>query len=294
MTAIHSMTGYGRAHGRTSLGELEIEMRSVNHKSFDLNLRSGRAFSAVEPRIRERIRETLERGRVDAFFNLRGPTGQTRRVEVDRLLARRYKDLADAVTRDLKLSGALSVDTLLSLPDVIYQEEVRVEEDRCWKEVSSLLDRALKAVVRMRAQEGRKLVKDVRTVLGEIGGEVKSVRKLGEEEIVKWRETLKSRVEEIAGNKTLDPGRLEQEVAFVVSRSDIQEELIRLESHLDQFRKGLSEGGCIGRQFDFLCQEMNREVNTMGSKALSIEITNRVIKMKGDIEKIREQIQNLK
>jgi uncharacterized protein (TIGR00255 family) len=210
------------------------------------------------------------------------------------LLARRYKNLADTLTKELKLSGEISVKDLLSLPDVLRQEEARVDEDRCWEEVSSLLDRALKSVLRMRVQEGRRLIKDVRELLSEIGADVKSVRKMGKEEIVKWRDTLKSRIEELTGNKSLDPGRLEQEVAFVVSRSDIQEEIVRLESHLDQFRKGLSEGGSIGRQFDFLCQEMNREVNTIGSKALSIEITNRVIKMKGDIEKIREQVQNLK
>lgn len=294
MASIHSMTGYGRAHGRTSLGELGIEVRSVNHKSFDLNLRSSRVFSAIEPRIRERVRETLERGRVDVFFNLAGSAGETRRVEVDKLLARRYKEIADTLARELKLSGELSVDALFSLPDVVYQTEVRIDEGRCWEEVSPLLDRALKAAVKMRVREGGKLGKDIRSLLGEIGSEVKAVRKLGKAEVVKWRDTLKSRVEEIAGNKSLDPGRLEQEVAFLVSRSDIQEEIIRLESHLDQFRKGLSEGGCIGRQFDFLCQEMNREVNTMGSKALSIGITNSVIKMKGDVEKIREQIQNLK
>lgn len=294
MTDIYSMTGYGRAQGRVSIGDLYIEVRSVNHKSFDLNFRGSREFTALEPKIRELVRELLQRGRVDVYLNLTHRQGVDQAVTVDKALAKRYKTLADKLKRELGLSGELSVDALLTLPDVLYKDEIPLDENRSWEETRAIVGRALSAVLKMQVKEGRKLAKDIRNLLRNVGKELKLVVKAVEGEGEKWRQTLRNRIEELTGKANLDPGRLEQEVAIIVARGDIQEEITRLDSHLAQFSGLLSEEGAVGRELDFMCQEMHREVNTMGSKSTSLDVTNSVIKMKGDVEKIREQIQNLK
>lgn len=293
MAAIHSMTGYGRAEASTDVGDLVIEVRSVNHRSLDLNVRGPREFGLVEPRIRAAVREKLYRGRVDVFANLKHRGPERVRLKVDMELARKYRDAALALAEELDVPGDITVDFLVRLPDVLYQEEEALDADSLWAELSPLLDRALDRVVAMRREEGDSLARDVRRRLRTLRSAARSIARRCKTAAQAHREVLESRLQDLLGDVSLDSVRLEQEVALLVEKSDISEELARVESHLKQFRAELSEGKTVGRQLDFLCQEMIREVNTMGSKAADIEISRCVLLMKGEIEKIREQVQNL-
>ena len=293
MPASYSMTGYGRAEGSTEAGDLVVEIRSVNHRSLDLTIRGPREIGVVEPRIRAAIREKLLRGRVEVFANVRHRAPERVQLKVDMDLARKYRDAALALAEDLDLSGDVSIDFLLRLPDVLYERERELNAERFWKELSPLLNRALDQVVGMRRQEGNSLVKDLRARLKKIDGSVRTIARRRDTATQAYQRTLKSRLQELLADVSLDPVRFEQEVALLVEKSDISEELVRVQSHLKQFRSELSAGKSMGRQLDFLCQELLRETNTMGSKATDIEITRCVLAIKAEIEKIREQVQNL-
>jgi len=287
------MTGYGRAEGPTQAGDLVVEVRSVNHRSIDLNIRGPRELGAVDPRIRGAIRERISRGRVEVFINVRHRSPERVRLLVDRDLARRYRDSAIALAEELDLPTEITVEFIMRLPDVTYEQEEELNIERFWKEFSPLLDGALDQVTAMRRKEGVSLGKDVRARLKKLETAARGVGRRRKTATRAYAELLQSRLDELAKDLALDPARMAQEVALLVERSDISEELVRVESHLGQFRAELSSDGSVGRQLDFLCQELIREVNTMGSKSTDMEITRRVLEMKGEIEKIREQVQNI-
>lgn len=293
MAATYSMTGYGRAEGPTQAGDLVIEVRSVNHRSLDLNLRSPREMGLVEPQIRAAVRERLGRGRVDIFVNVKHRAPERVHLKVDMEVARKYRDAAVTLADELELPGEVSVDFLLRLPDVLYEEEEELDAERFWKQLSPLLDGALDRVVAMRREEGSSLARDIRRRLKILESAARSIAGRRRTATEAYRRSLESRLQELLANAALDPVRFEQEVAVLVEKSDISEELVRVQSHLKQFRSELSAGTSVGRQLDFLCQELIREVNTIGSKASDIEITRSVLSMKAEIEKIREQVQNL-
>lgn len=293
MAANSSMTGYGRAEGSTEAGDLVVEIRSVNHRSLDINLRVPRELGAVEPGVRGLVRERLGRGRVEIFVNVRHRSPERIDLCVDMELARKYRDASLALAEELDLPGEVSIDLLMRLPDVLYEHEEQLNAERFWKQFVPLLDQALDQVVAMRREEGEQLVKDVRRRLRTLESSARSIARRRKSALQAHQQGLKSRVEEILEGFKLDPIRFEQEVAFLVEKSDISEELVRVQSHLKQFRSELSGSNSVGRQLDFLCQELIREVNTMGSKTTDIEITRSVLSMKAEIEKIREQVQNL-
>jgi len=270
-----------------------VEVRSVNHRSIDLNIRGPRELGAVDPRIRGAIRERISRGRVEVFINVRHRSPERVRLLVDRDLARRYRDSAIALAEELDLPTEITVEFIMRLPDVTYEQEEELNIERFWKEFSPLLDGALDQVTAMRWKEGVSLGKDVRARLKKLETAARGVGRRRKTATRAYAELLQSRLDELAKDLALDPARMAQEVALLVERSDISEELVRVESHLGQFRAELSSDGSVGRQLDFLCQELIREVNTMGSKSTDMEITRRVLEMKGEIEKIREQVQNI-
>jgi uncharacterized protein (TIGR00255 family) len=293
MAVKYSMTGYGRAEGATEAGDLVVEIRAVNHRSLDLNIRGPREIGVVEPRVRATVRERLLRGRVEVFANVRHRSPERVQLKVDMVLARKYRDAALALAEELELPGDVSVDFLLRLPDVLYEEETELNATRFWKDFSPLLNRALDQVVAMRREEGAALVKDIRKRLRKLDSFARVIGRRRKAAAQAYRRTLETRLNDLLADADLDSGRLEQEVAFLLEKSDISEELVRVESHLKQFRLELSGDKSIGRPLDFLCQELIREVNTMGSKANDIQITRSVLSMKAETEKIREQVQNL-
>jgi len=293
MAVVQSMTGYGRAEGMTEAGDLVVEIRSVNHRSLDLNFRAPRELAVVEPRIRGAIRKRFSRGRVDIYVNVRHRSPERVMLRVDIDLARKYRDAALGLAEELDLAGDVTVDFLMRLPDVLYEREEELDVEHFWRQFSPLLERAIDQAVKMRRGEGQSLVRDVRRRLKTLDSAARTIARRRKSAARAYHETLEARLGELLSEVHLDPVRFEQEVALLVEKSDISEELVRVESHLRQFRSELASAGSVGRQLDFLCQELLREVNTMGSKTSDIEITRCVLSMKGEIEKVREQVQNL-
>jgi len=287
------MTGYGRAEGSTQAGDLVIEIRTVNHRSLDLHLRGPREMGAVEPRLRDAIRRRVSRGRVEVYTTVRHRSPERVQLKIDADLARKYRDAALSLAEDLDLPTEITVDFIMRLPEVFYEREEALDADRFWKEFSPLLQAALDQVVSMRREEGARLVKDVRSRLKKLETAARAVGRRRKTAVKNYHDLLHERLNELVKDLDLDPIRMAQEAALLAEKSDINEELVRVESHLKQFRAELSSAGSIGRQLDFLCQEFIREVNTMGSKSTDMEITRRVLAMKGEIEKIREQAQNI-
>lgn len=291
------MTGFGRA---SSSGEVRCwaEIRSVNHRYLDLSVRLPQGLAGLEPAVRERVAARLNRGRVEVTVGLRyeasgdGATGDEVRVRVDRTLLRAYRQAAaDAAA---EWGGAMvSLDLVLQQPGVLSVEEAVPDLDRLWAGLQPVLDEALDRLVAMRRREGERLGHDLHRRLGQVAGLVGRIKEQAPRMVENYRTRLADRVESLLRRGELDPGRLEAEVVLFAERVDIAEELVRMESHLSEFDRTLAGGGPVGRRLDFLLQELLRETNTVGSKAQDGQIAAWVVDVKTELERMREQVQNL-
>ncbi len=295
---IRSMTGYGRAEGRHKGTPITAEVRSVNHRHSEVMAKLPRVLQAHEDRIRNLVQSHVARGRVDVTVNFSGERDPGRGLVLDRALARRYRALLKELQRELGLKGALDVALLAGFRDIIKPAELAAEDPGAARAAEKVLKQALKALDRMRRHEGRTLERDLLARLQEIAGHLRTVR-LRLPDIVQERQArLQERVNRLlensgGGKDGGDQNRVAQEVALLADRSDVSEELTRLDSHLDQFRNFLRKSEPVGRSLDFLLQEMNREVNTIGSKVGDTAVTQEIVALKAEFEKIREQVQNV-
>jgi uncharacterized protein (TIGR00255 family) len=246
----------------------------------------------LEPRIRDEINARLSRGRINAVVAYHRSVSEER-VELDEALAQAYLRAIQKLQRKTKLNGPVTLDTILRAPGVLKLAEAAVDADGLWSSVESALKKALAQLVRMREKEGKFLANDLAERLDILVAGVERVRKSAPETVKRYREQLHARVKEAGLDVPLDDERLLKEVVIFADRCDITEELTRLGSHLNQFRDCLKSDEPVGRTLDFLAQEMNREINTIGSKANAAEVSQEVVKMKAELEKIREQIQNI-
>jgi uncharacterized protein (TIGR00255 family) len=292
------MTGYGRAEGRHRGTSIVVEVRSVNHRHSEVVARLPRALQAHEERLRGLVQAELSRGRVDLTVTFHGERDSGRGLRLDRPLARRYLALLQELQRDFGLAGTPDVALLASFPNIITAAELPAEDRGALRVVEKLVGRALKAVASMRRQEGGALEKDLSARLYEMERRLRTIRQrlpeLVQEQTARLRERVNRLLEGIAeGKKGLDPARLAQEVALLADRSDVSEELTRLESHLRQFRVFLRKSKPVGRSLDFMLQEMNREITTIGSKVGDESVTQEIVMTKAELEKIREQVQNV-
>lgn len=286
-----SMTGYGRGEAQSDTLDIIVEVKAVNNKFLDTNIRMPRELSALEDRLRKLMATTLDRGKVDMYVTVDWLKGAPRRVAVDESLARAYYEALGLLAADLGLEPDIGVGRLASFPDVINLKDVPPDLEGIWTLLGKAADDSLKALVVMRESEGRALVKDLEKRLRTVADHLGEVEKLLPEGMPAYREKLMRRLEEI--KLTVDEARFAQEVALMAERCDCTEETVRLRSHIGQFEGMLKAEGPIGRKMDFLVQEMNRETNTIGSKSQDVRITGFVLVLKSEIEKIREQIQNI-
>ncbi len=287
------MTGFGRA--TLTEGEVEVltEIRAVNHRFLDVSVRVPRLYSSLEHRIRQMVSESLGRGKVDVTVGRTGGCGTVVDVWVDyELAARYYKGLSELKTR-LGLEGEISVSHLLAVKDIVMPKEREEGLQQEWDLVQRSVRSALDNLDAMRENEGGALWKDIDARLTNISQMADSVAPLVEQVTRNAQERLDKRIQDLTGGTGLDPDRLLQEAALIADRSDVTEELTRLKSHVTQFRTFAGEGSPIGRKLDFLLQEIHREVNTLGAKSASTDIASYVVLMKGEVEKIREQVQNI-
>jgi len=290
---IRSMTAFARVSLAAGGKHWVVEIKSLNQRYFELSLRIPPGMSSLESQARQLVQSVMCRGKITLSISEDGRSGESLAYELDQDQVRAYLSSARKIKSKFKMEGKLTVADILRLPGVVKE---KVAEDlQAWNgaKLGGLLKKVLDKAVRHKEEEGEKLDKDFRQRLDRIAKTMHKIETLmrGNQKI--YFEKLKNRLKDLLGDEKLDTERLYREVAFLAERSDITEETVRMKSHLELFTKWLGRQGEIGRELDFLCQEMNREANTMASKAQLFEVSQEAIAIKSEIEKIREQVQNV-
>jgi uncharacterized protein (TIGR00255 family) len=288
------MTGYGRGECAKDGFKFTVELNSINRKQSDISINLAKELIELEPRIRDEINAQLSRGRINAVVAYhRSAAKVEEQVELDETLAMAYLKAIQKLQKKTKLNGSVTLETVLRAPGVLKLAEAPLDAEAVWPCVESALRKALAQLVKMREKEGKFLAADLGGRLDALTAGVAQIRKIAPEIVKRYREQLQARIQEAGVDVPMDDERLTKEVVFFADRCDISEELTRLESHFVQFRDGLKSADPVGRTLDFLSQEMNRELNTIGSKANAAEISQTVVRLKAELEKIREQVQNI-
>ena len=290
---MRSMTGYGRGEVDHGGAKFSVELNSVNRKQSDIVVNLPRDLTELEPRIRQTINETISRGRTNVLVCLLNGFNGTRKLALDTELARSYHEAMRALQKELSAPGEITIGTILQAPGVMRAPEEAIKAEEAWPPVEAALRAALVELVKMREREGKHLAKDLIHRLKAMRKTLKEIRALHPDVVKKHRAALLDRIQKAGLPIAIDDERLVKEVSFFADRSDISEELTRLDSHLAQFAHHLRKNEPIGRTLEFITQEIFREVNTLGSKANDAAISQRVVECKAELEKIREQIQNL-
>jgi uncharacterized protein (TIGR00255 family) len=287
------MTGYGRGQSTFDGARFSVELNSVNRKQSDVTVSLPREFNELEPRVRDLINSRISRGRLNVVVSFQPGTSPAVRLAIDTTLAAAYHkamvDLRDA----LGAGGEVTIETVLRSPGVLRMPEDSLEIENAWPHLESALSTALDDLIRMREREGKHLAKDMIKRLKLVRQALRKIRQLHPGVVKKYRQTLHERIARAGLELPLDDERLVREVILFADKSDISEELIRLESHLAQFAHTLRKLEPVGRTLDFITQEIYREFNTLGAKANDAEISQLVVTCKAEMEKIREQIQNI-
>ena len=290
---IRSMTGYGRAEVLVNGRNILVEIRSVNHRYFEFSCRSPRAYGFLESRLKTYLQGKLSRGKVDVNVSIQTVEGSSASVQVNRELAASYVQALRALEEPLGLRDDLSLSVISRFSDIFTVNEETEDEDAVWADVLQVADEATGRFVQMRETEGAKMKEDVESRLDFILQAVEQVEARSPKTVEEYRARLYNKMSEVLGNTQIDEQRILTEAALHAEKIAVSEETVRLRSHVGQFRAILAQGGPVGRKLDFLIQECNRETNTIGSKAQDIEIARIVVDIKSEIEKIREQIQNI-
>ncbi len=290
---MHSMTGYGKGEVRRDSLAVSVEVRAVNHRYADISVKLPRSVMAFENGLRKQVGKVLRRGKIDVFINFE-LTGEAQSVPVlNHDLARTYHDLFVELQRELQIEGGVTTEYLASQKDVIQVREVEIDDALLGECLDQALQLALGQHLEMRRVEGEETCRDIAERLDVAESLLGDVLARAPQVPLEWQDRLKERLERLPANLELDPQRVAQEIAVFADRCDISEEVARFKSHLVQFRALLDDDEPVGRRMDFLVQELNREVNTMGSKANDAELTRCVVALKAELEKVREQVQNV-
>jgi uncharacterized protein (TIGR00255 family) len=291
---LKSMTGFGRGESATAGRTFVVEAQSLNHRFLEVRARLPRRLIGLEHRVQQEVQRRFSRGRFDVTVSERLVGERPRTIRVDQGLAAAYIDALRQLQSLGRLQGEVTLDHLVTQRDLfLFDEEAEASIEEAGDELRAALAAALDALESMRVREGRALEAEIATRLGAVEAAVAEVERRTPQAVRAHKDRLQARVAELLDGRSLDPARVEQEVALLADRGDVTEECARLRSHLEQFRALLGEGGSQGRRFDFLLQEMNREANTIGSKAAGVDISHWVVAMKAELEKVREQVQNI-
>lgn len=290
---VRSMTGFGRAQATVDGRDILVEIRSVNHRFFEFSARVPRAYGYLEEKLKSFLQTKISRGKVDVGVTIVTVEGADVQVEVNRPLAKSYADALHALAAELKLTDDVSVTALARQPDVLTVRKRPEDEDELWTDVRTVLEQAAQRFVSMREAEGGRLLEDCLARLTAIERGVAQVEERSPAVVADYRERLAARLREVLADKNIDEQRILTEAAIFADKTAVAEETVRLRSHIAQFREIVRLGEPVGRKLDFLVQEFNREANTIGSKAQDLEVARVVVDMKSEIEKIREQIQNM-
>lgn len=290
---IRSMTGYGSAKGTVAGFAITIELRSVNNRYLDLGIKLPRGFLFAESEIKNYIQKKVSRGKLDFFLTLDNAESDQTRIRVNTRLAEAYRNAITGIGETLELPAPVSALDIARFPDVLSLEKEELDQGAFLEQLFPLLDTALEDFNAMRTREGEKLAEDLLQKADHIEELVQAVERQAPKTVSAYRERLEAKLREVLADTSASEERVIAEAAIFADRVATDEETVRLHSHLSQFRKLMEEGSPIGRKLDFLIQEFNREANTIGSKCQDSEIAYLVVELKSEIEKIREQVQNI-
>ncbi len=287
------MTGFGRCEVAENNRKFTVEMKAVNHRYLDVNIKMPKTLNFFESAIRTELKNYIARGKVDVFITYEDLSEHTSAVRYNRELAAEYLQYLRQMAEDFGLDDDVRVSTLSKYPEVFTMEEAGMDEDEIWKELQKAVAGAAKMFVESRIIEGEHLRDDLIEKLDHMLELVDFITERSPKIVEEYRRKLTDKVRDLLGDNTVDENRLLTEVTIFADKVCVDEELVRLKSHIETTRKALLEGGSIGRKLDFIAQEMNREANTTLSKSNDLEISNCAIELKTEIEKVREQIQNI-
>lgn len=290
---VRSMTGFGRGERLGGDPRVTVEIRSVNHRFLEISARLPRPLAALENQIRERLQSRISRGKVHVTVTMDGDTMQAAALRVNEEVAERYIEMLGEMKKRFQLHGELDIGAVIGLPDVLSRQETELSQEEGWALVEAPLDQALKSFDTMRLREGESMTQDLRGRLEAVRSATDRVEKKNPEVVKRVRDRLRDRLAQISEDVEYNRFRLEGEIAIFADRTDVTEECVRLRSHLDQFTEYFDTPEPVGRRLNFLLQEMNREANTIASKCQSIDVTRDVVFVREEIEKIRQQIQNI-
>ena len=287
------MTGYGRCVEMLNGREFTVEIRSVNNRYLDCSVRLPRILSFGEDAVKQAVKQSVSRGKVDVFITVRSEAGDEVQVSINKTVLEGYLSAMRQMVEDFGVADDISVSTVSRLPDVFLVEKPQVDEEQLLADLMAVVGKALQNYDAMRSAEGEALDKDLRSRGETILGLVAQVEAGNGQTVIDYRARLEAKLREVLENTAIDESRILTEAAIFADKVAVDEETVRLRSHLKQMNTMLSSGGAVGRKLDFLLQEMNREANTIGSKCTDVNLARIVVDIKAELEKIREQTQNI-
>ena len=290
---IKSMTGFGRCEKVTEEYKLSVEMKAVNHRYLDMSIKMPKTFNYFEAGIRNLLKNDIQRGKVDVFINYEDYTENKMSLKYNASLAAEYMEYFKKMEEQFGIANDIKVSVLSRMPEVLTMEEVPDDEDSMWKILSEVVEEAADSFVESRVREGEHLKNDLLGKLDYMLEQVAFIEERSPRVVAEYRMKLEEKVHELLESASIDEGRIATEVTIFADKICVDEETVRLRSHIEHTRKELLAGGSVGRKLDFIAQEMNREANTILSKANDLEISEHAIILKTEIEKVREQIQNI-
>lgn len=290
---IKSMTGYGRAEETVDSMNIVVEIKSVNHRYFEFSAKVPRVYGFLEENLKTFTNSLVSRGKIECYVSIECLEDSETQIVVNKALAEGYLNAVKTLAEDYSIDGTISAMTLSRYPDVLSVHKAADDEEKIWNAVKVVAKDAIDKFINMRQVEGEKLKADVLSRADYIIECVEFVEERSPQTVKEYNEKLKARIQELIGDAAVDEQRLLNEAAIYADKIAVAEETVRLRSHISQLRTFLEADEAIGRKLDFLVQEINREANTIGSKAQDVEIAKRVISIKAEVEKIREQIQNI-
>lgn len=286
------MTGFGKAEVKCKAGKISVEISSVNNRFLEISPRLPRSFFSMEPKLRELISSKIERGKLNVFVNFDESVSSKTSIINEELTKKVYKQLNN-LKKTLKSKAEIQLSDLLLIPEISKPNQNNIDEKEIWPALKKALNKALTGLIQMRLKEGLNISTDLKSRVAVLKKEIIQIKKLSRTSVDKYRERLNKRINDLLDNPTVNHVRLEEEVALIADRTDITEECTRFESHIKQFSSTISSKTPVGKKLNFILQELNREANTIASKCSDIDISTNVIVLKEEIEKMREQVQNL-
>lgn len=290
---IKSMTGFGRAVAETDGYVITVEIKSVNHRYFEFSSRIPRQYGFLDDKLKSYINSRVSRGKVECYVSIDALNTEAAQVVVNNTLASAYVSALKELSKNYDLKEDFGASTVARFQDVLVVKKADEDEEKIWSYVKSVTDTALDKFIAMRTVEGEKMKNDISSRADYILSCVEYIEKRSPETVKEYNDKLVERVHDLIGDVSLDEGRVIQEVAIYADKVAVAEEAVRLRSHLDQLKAFINADEPVGRKMDFLVQEINRETNTIGSKANDVDIARKVVDIKAEVEKIREQIQNI-